>query len=185
MGIAESVLGGEEADFDAEFGEEGAWLGEDGEGSQAQSTPRTVVDADAEARQLPDRGLRVMSVEFGSPAATGRVVAFGSERAAALAGPHHRGLITFTDIILSANGVECVRARRAASLPVRRAGQLPRRLACCRLFLALRRRAPALLQLRRPLTTVAPPLPCVPLLLHSDVRRATTARNSFASSAPS
>ncbi|KAA0151581.1 hypothetical protein FNF29_04505 [Cafeteria roenbergensis] len=107
MGIAESVLGGEEADFDAEFGEEGAWLGEDGEGSQAQSTPRTVVDADAEARQLPDRGLRVMSVEFGSPAATGRVVAFGSERAAALAGPHHRGLITFTDIILSANGVEC------------------------------------------------------------------------------
>jgi len=123
MGGAESTPEDEaQGIFDEAFGEEGEWEGEgddfdygsgEDDARAEEGGPRSDAgEQPADLLALPRFGLRVMSVEEGSPAAEGRVVAWGDGRARTLAGDGMRGLTSFADVILSVNGVECVSLAR-------------------------------------------------------------------------
>lgn len=101
MGLVESVVGEDELGPDESDDDDDDEAGLEPIGSGAMSS----------GLPYPQKGLRVLSVEEGSPAARSRLLAWVQPPlggGSSISGPFD-GLISFADVILSANGVECVR----------------------------------------------------------------------------
>jgi hypothetical protein len=121
MGLVESVVGDDPANDDEFDGFSDEEDGPDGTGLAAmpQSDP------------YPMKGLRVLSVEQGSPAACSKLLAWVQPPlggGASTTGPLN-GLTSFADVILSANGIECVSIMPRSGIAIQWQG--PTRIGDC------------------------------------------------------